>query len=743
MRRILAAVLAATCVLFGGVPVSADSYTWGYTYQRDRTTVAPVAEDGANVPQSVGPAAVPFIVPLPGHSQSTPVVVGRTWYQWTYWDNGNNGALWTGGLEKGNGTSTEGAAITLPGKAGPVVTARSGEQLAEPTDAAISPDGKWVAFGAGRTLYWWPAGNPGAGAHAEITGPSYTSANSTSPTFVPDPSSPTGWDVCDGNWNGGFACFRAARGDGRAPMWTSEYLVTMTTAADADGYTAITSSAAYGGPLHQLYFGVASAHDPRVMALNPRTGAYYAMDGRGSGIRVRAPIWASVALDGSDVYATDVNGSAYLFHALTGHLVHEMIAYAASANIVSPAVSGNYVYVVVGAYGLIFRLDRHTLRYANFVPARPDRVTRASAITVVRDGNLAPELFYATVGGGVSIAVPGPAGRSAPAGRYTIRQIGGWVGAPAGGSYNWTAAVVDGRDVMLWSDGADAVWAGKSPAAAAPAGFGLASGGIQIYRLRPRLTVLITQRLTVGQGAARLDVLAAPGATVTAFGIPWGGIALRPDTADPCPAAITTQQGDNFGVFPERVAASVGPVNGCGPFSQSAARWTQYARLFGNGGQVAYAGLLPAGWQAAGAGYSAWQAALPAPRTQGAFPISVTETTPKGGDSSEEVWLVTTCPVGWGAGRSGRCTVDVQRAPGPWGNKVQLLGDKCPPGVAAGVGGMTQQEFALLCKPLPPWLTDQNVINCYGSWWNFIRRRYAQRSCILSGHVTHAGPSGP
>ena len=588
MRRALAAFLALAFLVFGGLPVSANSYTWGYTFQRDRATVAPVGQDAANVPEPDVNTALPYVVPLPGHSQSGPVIVGGTWYQWTYWDGGQKGALWTGLLDQSNGTSSPGTPITLPGQSGPVVMARPTERFNAPSDAAVSPHGKWVAFSAGKELYWWPAGTPSAGAFAQITGPSFTAANSTSPTFVPDSSAPSGWDVCDGNWNGGFACFQVAEGNGMPPMWTSEYLVTMTTLADGDGYTAITSSAAYGGPLRDLYFGVASAYDPRVMALNPRSGAFYAMDGRGSGHRVRAPIWASVALDGNSVYATDVNGSAYLFNATTGDLVHEMISYSPSANIVSPAVSGNYLYLVVSAYGLILRLNRHTLRYANFAPARLNSVTQASALTVVRDQGLPPELFYATVAGGVSIAVPGPAGVGAPAGQYTIQQIGGWPGAPAGGAYNWTAAVVDGRDVLLWSDGAARAWRPQNaPAAAPPAGFGAVPGGLQIYHLLPRLTALMTPTtLTVRRGTASLDILAAPGSTVTASGQPWGRLRVRPDTAASraCPGALTAQQGANFGVFPQRgTAPSVGPVGGCGPFSQRGGALATFAQSYGSG----------------------------------------------------------------------------------------------------------------------------------------------------------------
>lgn len=322
VRRVLMGGLVLAFLLFGSLPASADSYTWGYGFQRQRGTEAPVAQDAAGVPELDVSTALPFIVPLPGKSQSTPVIVGDTWYEWTYWDNGQKGALWTGHLDQQNGTSSGGSPITLPGQKASVIVALPGERLDDPSDAAVSPNGDWVAIGAGKTLYWWPTRDPSAGASAVVAGPNNTSANSTSPTFVPDSASPSGWDVCDGNWDGGFGCFFADRGDGHQQLANAGYQASWTTPADADGYTAITSSAAYGGPLHDLYFGVASAHDPRVVALNPQSGAFYTMDGGG---RVQAPIWASVALDGNDVYATDVNGSAYLFDASSGDLTHELL----------------------------------------------------------------------------------------------------------------------------------------------------------------------------------------------------------------------------------------------------------------------------------------------------------------------------------------------------------------------------------------------------------------------------------
>lgn len=746
MRCILAVGLAATFWVCSSLPAAADSYTWGYTFQRDRAAVAPVTADAADVPSFDANTALPSVVPLAGQSQSTPVVVGDTWYEWTYWDGGHKGALWTGEINRSNELISSGTPVTLPGRSAAVAVARPAERFDDPSDATVSPDGRWVAMSIGKELYWWPTGSPASGAFAEITGPSYTSANSTSPTFVPDSSSPKGLDVCDGNWNGGFACFQLTSNDGFQPAAIVGYQVPWTTPADADGYTAITSSAAYGGPLNDLYFGVASAHDPRVVALNPQSGAFYVMDGGG---RVAAPIWAAVALKGSDVYATDVTGTPYRFDALSGNLAAYQPFLNEGTNIVSPAVDDHYLYLVVAATHLIVRLDRKNLSLANLGPAGPSDATQASALTVVHDPGAPTEVFYATQNGGVSIAVPGAPGVfPGSQDQANLHRIGGWPGAPSGAAYNWTAAVVDGDAVLLWSDGATAVWKNTgAPMAAAPTGFANVTGGIQIYRLTPRLSAWISPvPALTGQGSAQLTVLAADGARVTATAPPWGHIDLQASastTLPPCPTSWTRGTPSNFGMFP---GEALGPPDGCGPLGDQMGAIAQWAQAHGGGYEPAFAGLLPAAWQSAGVGYRALQASLKVPSTVGTFSIHLTETMPDGDTTQEMVWLTTTCPVGLGADSSGRCSVDTQAAPNPWqGQNPQNgppPGDRCSAGVAPGVNGMTQQEFDLLCKPLVPWLTDQNTLDCYGSWWNWIAHRYVQQGCVTPGHGQFVGHGG-
>lgn len=715
----------------GTGPVRAASYTWGYTFSRRRATSAPVAQEGPPAPAPAGPANEPFVVPLPGRSQSTPVVVGGTWYQWTYWDRGRRGALWSGRLDAAAGSSSAGVRLRLPGQAHRTVHAAPGERLDEPSDAAVSPDGRWVAFGAGEELYWWPAGDPAAGAVALITGEprSVVAANSTSPTFVPDPAVASGWEVCDGNWDGGFACFAVRRGDGAAPSATVGYLASWTTPADGDGYTAITSSASYGGPLHDLYFGVASAHEPRVMALDPRSGSFSAMDGGGA---VRAPVWAAVAIGGTHVYATDAQGSAYAFDARTGALTHARLMTDAGTDIVSPAVGTRHLYLLVHRYGEILRLRRPSLALPASAPARLGGAAQASALTVVHAAGVPSEVFYATTAGGVHVAASGARG---------LHTLGAWSGAPSGGSYNWTAAVVEGSLVLLWSDGAAAAWAQavpRPPMAAAPVGVGAVSGGLQIYHLRPRLTALVTPAVGGTGASAQLDVLAPPGAAVSAAGGPWGPLTLQGVSAGAilCPAALRAAAGGNFGVFPQAGARTVAPAAGCGPWSQRAGAWGALAAAQGGGAHPAFAGLPPAAWQAAGAGYAAWTATLPVPDAVGVYPLGVTVRVSGGGTAHARVWLRAACASGTAAGVGGRCTLTLQPQRDPWpaGGPTggPPPGDRCARDLAPGVSTLTPQEFSLLCQPLRGWLVNGAVTACYGTWWNYVRRRGAAGGCTLA-----------
>jgi hypothetical protein len=694
-----AGLLSFALVAGAAVPAAAASYTWGYGYARQR--VAAAGPGGLAAPGGPAGQEPPFVVPLPGRSQSTPVVVGGRWYLWTYWDGGLRGALWTGTLGAGTGASRA-VAVALPGQPGPVVAVAAGgaQTLAEPSDAAVSPDGRWVAFGAGDRLYWWPAGDAAAGTWAEIAGPGAVEANSTSPTFVRDARAPGGWDVCDGNWDGGFACFPV--GGGGLPVPSATYQVQWSDPADGDGYTAITSSAAYGGA-RDLYFGVASAHDPRVVALDAATGAYRVLGGGGA---IGAPVSAAVALAGPDLYATDAAGAAYRFDAASGRLLAAYRPAAAGVDIASPAVGGGSLYVLGSDRRELLRLDATTLRVLDAAPADPAGLP-ASAPTVAAVPGAPDEALYATAGGDIRVVVP--------AGDGAFSRLAALPGAPGGSSYNYTAAVLDGPRVLLWSDGAAAGWAGRAEEAGPPRGAWPPSrGGLQIYALAPRLTALVSpDPATVGGVPGLLTVLAPPGAAVTAAGAPWGPIALSPvaPSGAPCPGPRVPGLG--------RFAGSGGAEAGCGALSASYATLAAAAARPG-GPHPAFAGDPPAAWLAAGAAFVAWQAPLRLPVAAGAFAIDVTAQTGTGGTAAATVWLTTACPPGVAPDAGGGCTVPVATAPNPWaaaGVPAPPPDDRCPPDLVPGRAGWTTEEYQLLCAPLRPWLVDPGVLACAPVPW--------------------------
>lgn len=726
--------LAAACT----PRAAASSLTWGYDYRRDRATEAPVARDFAGLPPAAAASAAPGapdVIPLPGASQSTPVVWDGTWYQWTYWDGGRRGALWTGG------PAGPAAPVPLPGEPSATLSAVGGESFGQPADAAISPDGRWVAFGVGKRLYWWPAGTPARGVRVTLVGPGNTDANGSSPTFVPDPAVPSGWAVCDGNWNGAFECYRVTLGPFRSPL--SWYFVTMTSAADGDGYAPITSSAAYDADTGDLYFGVASWHEPRVIRMDPLSGR---VDVLGAGA-IRAPVAAAVAVMGGGVYAADSQGDVYRFDAVSNALTAAYTAPAAAAaagDIVSPAASARAVLVPEGDRRDLAVLSPRTLRPLGPWTAVPG-LGGSSAVTVATDAGAAPEVFYGLEGGGVGVAALG----GGPGG---LLPLAVWPGvATDAGGYDYTAPVVDGTEVLLWSNSAARAWraAGDPAVALPPPGRGLppAQGGIQVYRMRPRASAFVTAAvsgprapqatLTVGD-PVDLYVLQPPGASAAvavtdpsgarraAMPIPYQ--LLGHGEAD-CPPGEAPDAA--YGAFPS--PGGVWPPAGCGPLSAAYAALDAYAATATGAPRPAFAGLPPRTWRDASAGYEAWRAVLPTPTLAGAYAVDVTSQAADGGRVDLRLWYAAVCPAGVGADERGGCTVALTRPGCPAGESLAAdgvcrfppplcaqgacEGSDCPPGVVPGAFGLTPREYALLCRPQPAWLTDSSVQACYGGWW--------------------------
>ena len=691
-------VLAATAI-----PAMAASLTWGYGYTRRRETAAPLGQVTALSSVASLGMGVPFVVPLPGRSQSTPVVVGGRFWLWTYWHRDQEGALWTGTLKDGTAGTAE--SVPLPGTHQGIWNALPGERFDMPADASLSPDGRWAAFAAGGRLYWWPTADPGAAVVARITGPSPLAAESSSPLFVPVGRSLalSGWEVCDGNWDGGFACFAASRDRRMAPYPVAGYQVTWTDAADSGGFAPITSSAAYGGPRRLVYFGVASAADPRVVSLNPRTGRYRIM---GSG-QIRAPVAAAVAVTANGVYTEDSMGRVYRFAGESGALTAEGPVVDGTPTLASPAVGQHAVYALEGGYHRLSILSRGRLRP---LARAPDLAGTASAVTVVPVGGGAPsQLVYAQEGGGVDLAARAP--------RVGIVALGSWPGASAGRGYHWTAAVVVGQLVVLWSDGAAAAWRGRAAEAGSPPGLA-GQGGLQVYTLVPRVSAWVTPReVTPGGRPATLWMLTAVGVHASAL---VGGHALvlhpaRGGTA--CPLRIRSQVGSDYGAFPWGPAGGSGPAAGCGPFAGASAALERLAVNAASKEHPRFDGLSPVQWQEAGVGYQVWRASVPAGSGVGFHAVEVRARLRDGRAAQARVWLHTVCAAGY----------------------VPLVGGHCGAVAAVGAARMetectTRRGLGLLCGAFGPWLTDGRDVGCYGSWWRWVRRTPAS-GCRVSASV--------
>lgn len=678
--------LALVLLISGGpgAAARAASLTWGYNFQRDRVASAPIASEA--VPRSAG-GTIASVVPLYGQSQSTPVVYRRHWYEWTYWDERGDarGALWTGTLSEVGG-STRATPITLPGQSAAVLSAVAGEVFAQPSDAAISPGGAWVAFSAGKYLYWWPRRDPRAGARVLLVGPEDTAANSTSPTFVPDPHVASGWAVCDGNWDGAFDCFAIAAGPYHPAL--SWYLVTMTVRADGDGYTPITSSAAYDPATGDVFFGVASWHDPRVIQMDPLTGVFRVLDGRGcpcAGV-VEAPVSSAVAVAGGAVFASDSSGNVYRFAAVSGRVtaVYRPAA-GGGVDIVSPAVAHHVVYMLENGYRQVVALDADTLQPLGSWSVGAGQA-EASAVTVAEDASVPDELVYGQESGGVGVAIPecrlvvglavGSCADTAGAGWSWLGQ---WPGAPTDGAgYDFTAPVVDGPDVLLWSDTATSYWLSRGDGRAVvapPAGDPLARtpGGMQVYQWHLRLSAFISADppgtgppsavAVVGRTAPRVYLLQPPGAraTVTWFApgaavgesVVLRAAGRRQTTTSACQMGGSPAPG--LGAFPSPVGPW--PTAGCGPLSRDYAQLTNYASQQSGLARPGYGGTAPSAWRDAGAAFAVSVGRLAVPTVIGAYRVAVTSRLADGGVRRVTIWYEAGCPGGYGADLAGRCGV--------------------------------------------------------------------------------------
>ncbi len=661
LRRLFA-MLVGIAMIMTAAPVQAASYTWGYNYGRTRTTQASIAGLAMGNADAAGEQtlSVPYLISMPGRSQSTPVVVGKQWYLMTDWAGGTRGELWTGTLLPGGKGSAASEVLGLNAK-GP-------ERFNQPADAAISPDGKWVAFAAGKRLWWWPAGDPAARVVQGIPGPAPIEAVSSSPTFVPDPGVPSGWAVCSGDWDGADYCFGVmtqaelvANGGRDNPRW---YLSTQNSSGAAVfPASPITSSGAYSAATGDIYFGVASNSDPRLVAMNPLTGALDATMGLGS---VRAPVWAATAVRGGSVYASDLYGDMYRFDAASGTLLDWTgAANCGQVNIQSPTVTANSVYVIGCGYSRLYGLDRHTLA-STWSYSFSSGPSMGSDITAVTQDGPTQLVFASTIGGIEEITPP--------------ESVPTWYTEGPANNNPFGSAVVEGSDVLLWSDGAGSYWRGAGAAASALQnafpGTGQDTGTLEIFHVQPQESVFISPtKVVIGQTPTtpiRVYALATPGAVVHISGqSSWPNAKVTTLSVNPGGAACAA--GNNYGIF-----------GLCGPWSTQQNALQAFATKYGalaHYNHPAWVGPLPATWASRSAlylqwinsypnvsaankqlvtdavGFDAWEADLAMPQTAGWYAATLVATMPNGSSVEGTAWMNAVCPAGDVESSAGACSV--------------------------------------------------------------------------------------
>lgn len=521
--RTLVAVLSVVAMLVSFVPaaavaasgpspaISAD-YTWGYNAQRTRLTaqvqpMATLAEYGSCTLGSSSSTCTerePYITPLPGVSTSTQISPPGLGGLIDFTHTSTTGWLWkipvyektskkTGLIE---GQPGQAVALLPMAARGPMVSFNA------PSDASMSPNEHWLAFGAGDYLYWkaWPSGNWN---DQQITSPSgLTSMVSMAPVFVPGASGASQY-VCEGNWNGAFDCFDLQTGTEVVKYWTSG------NNHPADTSASITSSPALvpgSDGNSKVCFGIASFQAPRVVCVTPALGVSQQPQSFGAG-EVYNPIAASTVYDAQNnsLLVTDQAGNVYRFDAASGQLLafEPNPVWSPQLTIVSPALTpnGNMWIGVDGASALC------EINATTFQPTYLNECTQYN-IHQAASGKAA--ISGLIVGGGNDVTSPTEVSMSGQAneawaflsdGVLLIQQANGGgdtqysVAAPNQyGSFSAvTVGVGPANSIAVYGSTATTTWKNSgiplSFIAAPPAGFNLSQtqGGIELWNTAPLL----------------------------------------------------------------------------------------------------------------------------------------------------------------------------------------------------------------------------------------------------------------
>lgn len=382
MRRwqALLGIGVALLVLWGGNGFvwAQDIPTFDVNPQRTRTVSSTAYTTTYLNPQ-------PFYATVPAdpnggtwQSFSTPVVVGSNLYQYAFDSKGYAvlwqfpmiqppSSCWAGGIPCiVNWTPTH----TWNWDPGFVDGVNTADDIAAPTFS----DG-YVAMGVGQYLYAWPQSHPAAMAQQYVQGNRHQNIFqiACSPLITPpvrwtgrvlSTGQPTSWSssaAVVGSWDGGLVSYPVSVPSG--VVYNAVHYQTSEDFHHNGSFT--TSSPTWDPAIGEVLFGISTpgtlpTYHPRVVAMNPATGAHQLW---GVG-QIRDSVDVSAAYDGANglVYVPDQAGNVYAFNGSTGALVAEQNSLSSNSwDISDLAVSPYAVYAVGNGLTDLASLNLHSL----------------------------------------------------------------------------------------------------------------------------------------------------------------------------------------------------------------------------------------------------------------------------------------------------------------------------------------------------------------------------------------------
>ncbi len=709
--------LCITLSLFCPTTVAA-SLTWGYNYQRTRQADVSVP---ASIPAEGISPEDPWVVPLPGRSQSTPIGTATTSYFFTHSSSGRVGWLWQIPLD--NGVPSQALDITPLGQgtAPASFVAQPEETFSAPADPSLSPSGNWLAIGVGSRLFWAQHQVDGAWdgwRMVRLVGnPGQRSMVSEAPSFVPGANGRSEF-VCEGDWNGGFGCYNLESGLPAILFITASY---------RGDRGQLTSSPALL-PDGQDCFGVASLERARVVCVDPRGGLAAPIRQYGTGA-IQGPIDASTVYDAEtgDLLVQDQWSDVYLFDPASGRLLHESrlcrSQRSCETTVVSPAVGTDGMAVVASDGGTT--------------------LVTLNAATLQRTAELRPPTGLGEgVGWGGTLSSPTLEGNSVwvyadSAGvLWTVQPtavggvVGGgrWLLVPPNASRgrNFSAVVLSmgpsGNEIALWSDEARCAWSDSGCAVSgegvdphvvdAPTGFSdtESPGGLEMWQEVPPMLAWATPDPVTTDAQYWVFALTGPGVTGVQVTIFARTVAMREIQSGPSLPTAPIPWSDGVVMLPN---ASL-----------------TVASLYADYASATSAGYMDGAYPGVFAAYALWAggpfSASPRPGTQMVQVV--------GQDAAENVPTLTVtlrvnCPLG-------EERVDAACAPPPCAAdcSAEPATSQTSPCLrsTSPSAGLTSAEEEVLCGIPKPYLTDGTEVRCYGSVWGLDRNTPQNPDCAAN-----------